>query len=341
MKVLGIETSCDDTAAAIVEGRRILSSVVASQDELHADYGGIVPELAARRHLETVSDVIVRALGDAGDMSGLDLFGLDAIAVTCGPGLAGSLLVGISAAAGLGLRTGLPVHGVNHLEGHVLSPLLDEATGELERPFVSMVVSGGHSAVYFVEEGGRYRELGSTRDDSAGEAFDKAAKMLGLGYPGGKKIDELAVAGDPGAIAFPRARVRGDRMAMSFSGLKTSLWDRLGREGQALGLADLCASFQEAVVDQLLDRALEACRRTDTPRMAISGGVSANSRLRAKTLAEAGAVGIRAVFPPMSLCTDNAAMIAFAAAEAIAEGRPGLPLQARSRMPLGTRDEAP
>ncbi len=335
MKLLGIETSCDDTAAAVIDGRVILSSVVASQDALHAGYGGIVPELAARRHLETVSEVIVRALSDAG----VETAGPGAIAVTCGPGLVGSLLVGMAAACGLGARAGLPVHGVNHLEGHVLSPLLDESAGGFVPPFVSMVVSGGHSAVYLVEEGGRYRELGATRDDSAGEAFDKAAKMLGLGYPGGRKIDELGASGDPAAIRFPRARVRGDRMAMSFSGLKTSLWERLGSGADELPLADLCASFQEAVVDQLLDRALEACRLTGTRRLAVSGGVSANSRLRARTMAEAGGLGIEALFPPMSLCTDNAAMIAFAAAEAISAGRPGLPLQARSRMPLGTRDQ--
>ncbi len=336
MRLLGIETSCDDTAAAVVEDRRVVSSVVASQDAIHAAYGGIVPELAARRHLETVSEVISLALSDA-TVAANDL---DAIAVTCGPGLVGSLLVGISAACGLGLRTGVPVHGVNHLEGHVLSPLLDDASAGFEPPFVSMVVSGGHSAVYLVEAAGCYTELGSTRDDSAGEAFDKAAKMLGLGYPGGRKIDELAKQGDANAVRFPRARVRGDRMAMSFSGLKTSLWDRLGKqqEGpQELSTADLCASFQEAIVDQLLDRALEACRMTGTSRLAVSGGVSANSRLRCRVTSEAKGLGIEALFPPMSLCTDNAAMIAFAAAEAIAGGRPGQALRARSRLPLGVR----
>ncbi|RMD83730.1 MAG: tRNA (adenosine(37)-N6)-threonylcarbamoyltransferase complex transferase subunit TsaD, partial [Candidatus Dadabacteria bacterium] len=193
MKVLGIETSCDDTAAAVVENRRVLSSVVASQDEIHARYGGVVPELAARRHLETIDSVVRSAL----ERAGTEVRDLDAIAVTCGPGLIGSLLVGLSVARGLGLRTGLPVIGINHLEGHVLSAFLSD---RIEPPFLALIVSGGHTVLYRVEEIGHYEEVAATRDDSAGEAFDKAAKMLGLGYPGGRAIAERAAAGDPAAI---------------------------------------------------------------------------------------------------------------------------------------------
>ena len=330
MKLLGIETSCDDTAASVVGDDGVLSNVIASQDSLHADYGGIVPELAARRHLETVQDVVRKAMTDAA----ATFADLDGIAVTRGPGLVGSLLVGLSAAQGLGLRTGLPVVGVNHLEGHVLSPLIHD---DLEPPFLSLLVSGGHTALYLVREVGDYAEVAATRDDSAGEAFDKAAKMLGLGYPGGRVIDETARAGDPEAFRFPRGRVRSDPLALSFSGLKTALWDFLREREGAAPVEDVCASFQESIVDVLVDRVRRAADRLGVNRVAVAGGVSANSRLRACMQEECERRGARLVMPPMSLCTDNAAMIAAAALMRRRRGLGGEPLQAVSRLPLGPR----
>jgi len=328
VRILGLETSCDDTSAAVVSDRAILSNVTASQDELHAPYGGVVPELAARRHLECVQRVLARALHE----SGVGVGDLDAIAVTRGPGLVGSLLVGLSVAQGLGLRSGLPVLGVNHLEGHVLSPLLE---ARLDFPFLSLLVSGGHTALYRVNAVGSYDELASTRDDAAGEAFDKAAKMLGLGYPGGRVMDKLAREGDASSYRFPRARVRGDAMALSFSGLKTALWEFLRQRDSPVRVADVCASFEEAVVDVLVDRVLRAMHTTGIPRVAVAGGVSANRRLRA-VMSEAvtHACGTL-VLAPMRLCTDNAAMIAAAAAMRSACGLPSEDLRAVSRLPLG------
>jgi N6-L-threonylcarbamoyladenine synthase len=330
VRLLGIETSCDDTAAAVVSDRRILSNVIASQDELHRRYGGVVPELAARRHLENVQSTIARAMQEAG--VGFD--DLDAIAVTRGPGLVGSLLVGLSVAQGLALRTGLPVLGVNHLEAHVLSPLIE---GEIEFPFLCLLVSGGHTTLYRVENVGRYQELASTRDDSAGEAFDKAAKMLGLGYPGGRVMDDLARSGDACAFDFPRARVRADPMALSFSGLKTALWEFLQDGASAVHLADVCASFQEAIVDVLCDRVARAIESTGIKRVAAAGGVSANSRLRRRMEDLVSARGGNLVLAPLRLCTDNAAMVAAAAAIRVANGLAGDELLAVSRAPLGRR----
>jgi len=330
VKVLAIETSCDDTSAAVVDDLRILSNVVSSQDALHAAYGGVVPELAARRHLEMVGHVVRRAMDD----SGAAFSDLDAIAVTRGPGLVGSLLVGLAAAQGLGLRTGLPVIGVNHLEGHVMSSEMHDPSSA---PFLSLLVSGGHTALYLVEAVGTYGEVASTRDDSAGEAFDKGAKMLGLGYPGGKVIDERARDGDAGAYRFPRGRVRADPLAMSFSGLKTALWDFLRRAGGAPRVEDVCASFQEAIVDVLIDRVGRAAERARVGRIAIVGGVSANSRLRQRMAQACERMGVELVVPPMSLCTDNAAMIAAAAILRARAGLEGHPLVAQSRLPLGPR----
>ncbi len=326
MNILAIETSCDDTSAAVLDGRQVLSNVTASQDAVHAPFGGVVPELAARRHLETIDAVLIRALETAG--VGLD--DIDALAVTRGPGLVGSLLVGVSAARGLALRTGLPLHGVNHLEGHALSPLMHR---ELEFPFLSMVVSGGHSSLYLVRAIGDYEEVASTRDDSAGEAFDKGAKMLGLGYPGGKVIDDLAKKGDRCAIRFPRGRVKADPLALSFSGMKTALWDFLAARPGQIVVEDVCASFQEAIVDVLVARAIAAMERFGVDRVAVAGGVSANSRLRERM--EEAAPG--AVFPPMKLCTDNAAMIAYAAARRLECGLACEELEVRARLPLGRR----
>lgn len=326
MRILGIETSCDDTAAAVLEDRTVLSNVAASQDALHAPYGGVVPELAARRHLETLSRTLRRALEEADT----ELDAVDAIAVTRGPGLVGSLLVGVSAARGLALRTGKPLFGVHHLEGHALSPLVRT---ELEMPFLSMVVSGGHSAIYLVREVGDYVEITATRDDSAGEAFDKGAKMLGLGYPGGKVVDDLARKGNARAVAFPRGRVKKDPLALTFSGLKTALWTFLCERDAPPPIEDLCASFQEAIVDVLVDRALAAVELAGTARVAVAGGVSANSRLREKMAAAIPG----SVFPPMNLCTDNAAMIAYAAVRRLEKGLASDDLEVRSRLPLGRR----
>jgi len=326
MKILGIETSCDDTSAAVLDGRRVLSNVTASQDEVHAPFGGVVPELAARRHLETIEQVIARSLEKAD--TGLN--DLDGIAVTRAPGLVGSLIVGVSAARGLALSTGLPLYGVHHLEGHALSPLVQR---EIEFPFLSMVVSGGHSSLYLVRAIGDYEEVAATRDDSAGEAFDKGAKMLGLGYPGGRLIDDLASKGNRRAIAFPRGRVKGDALALSFSGMKTALWDYLQANRGAIVVEDVCASFQEAIVDVLVRRAETAMEWTGIRRIAVAGGVSANSRLRERM--EEAAPG--AVFPPMSLCTDNAAMIAHAAVRRLECGLACDDLEVRSRLPLGRR----
>ena len=329
MKILGIETSCDDTSAAVVTDGRVLSNVVASQDSIHAEYGGVVPELAARGHLETIQRVIRKSLADA-DIS----FGeIDTIAVTRGPGLVGSLLVGLAAAQGLGLRIDVPVYGVNHLEGHILSPLLEK---DLPPPFLALLVSGGHSALYAVDAVGSYRELATTRDDSAGEAFDKAAKMMGLGYPGGKVIDQTAAKGDASKIRFPRARVRNDSMALSFSGLKTSLWDYLRSEDRArVSVEDVCASFQEAIVDVLVDRVVRAVRSSGIDQVVVAGGVSANNRLRTKMRDALVSLDIEPVFPSPVYCTDNAAMIAAAAWRRIQHGLPGEPLEAVSRLPLG------
>ena len=329
MKILGIETSCDDTSAAVLDGRVVLSNVTASQDAVHAPFGGVVPELAARRHLETIDSVLRRAL----EAANTDLGTIEAIAVTRGPGLVGSLLVGVSAARGLALRAGVPLLGVHHLEGHALSPLMHR---EIDFPFLSMVVSGGHSSLYLVRDVGDYEEVASTRDDSAGEAFDKGAKMLGLGYPGGKVIDDLARQGNRRAIAFPRGRVKADPLALSFSGLKTALWDYLAANAGKVVVEDVCASFQEAIVDVLVARAITAMERFDVDRVAVAGGVSANSRLRERM--EEAAPG--AVFPPMRFCTDNAAMIAHAAVRRLERGLSCDDLEVRSRLPLGRRTAA-
>jgi N6-L-threonylcarbamoyladenine synthase len=329
MRILAIESSCDDTSAAVLDGREVRSSVTASQDDVHAPFGGVVPELAARRHLENIPSVIAGAL----ERAGLPLAEVEAIAVTRAPGLVGSLLVGVSAARGLALRTGLPLFGVHHLEGHALSPLM---VRELDFPFLSMVVSGGHSSLYVVRAIGLYEEIASTRDDSAGEAFDKGAKMLGLGYPGGRVIDERAARGNPRAIAFPRGRVKGDPLALSFSGMKTALWDYLTARttaGATIDVDDVCASFQEAIVDVLVRRMTVAMEMFGIDRVAVSGGVSANRRLRERM--QEAAPG--AVFPPLHLCTDNAAMIGYAAARRLEAGLACDELDVRSRLPLGRR----
>jgi N6-L-threonylcarbamoyladenine synthase len=331
VKLLGIETSCDDTSAAVLVDGTILANVVSSQDEIHRRFGGVVPELAARRHLEIVSSVVDAAVRK----SGIPYAELDAIAVTRGPGLLGSLLVGVSMAQGLALRLGIPVFGVNHLEGHALSASVG---AKLDVPLLALVVSGGHTALYLVRDVGDYAEIASTHDDSAGEAFDKAAKMLGLGFPGGREIDRLAKSGRIDAYRFPRGKVRRDPMAWSFSGLKTALWEHLRQNPSSVMLEDVCASFQEAVVDVLVDRCIRAMDRLGVRNVALTGGVAANSRLRVRLKEAVEARGGDLGYPPISLCTDNAAMIAAVAhRRIIAKMSESLTLDVASRLPLGPR----
>ena len=305
MKVLGIETSCDETAVAVVEdGRRILSNVIASQVELHARYGGVVPEAASRRHLEAIVPVLDEAL----ERAGFTLRGLDAIAVTYGPGLAGALLVGVNFAKALAYASGLPLIGVNHLEGHVYAAWL-EREEEPPFPLLALIVSGGHSDVVLVEGHGVYRRLGETVDDAAGEAFDKVARLLGLGFPGGPALDRLAQGAGRPALQLPRARVRGE-YDFSFSGLKTRVQRIVrGEEGAVPETAELAAAFQESVVDSLVTKALKAAADHGARSIILSGGVAANSLLRAE-LARRSLLPVMA--PPPELCTDNGAMIAAA-----------------------------
>jgi N6-L-threonylcarbamoyladenine synthase len=303
--ILGIETSCDETAAAVVSGGRFIqSSIVSSQVDLHARFGGVVPEIASRAHVELVGPVIAEALGEAT----IDLDGLAAVAACRGPGLAGALLVGVSAAKALALVTGLPYVAVNHLEAHLYAAWLEEP--DLEPPLAVLVVSGGHTLVVIMEGHGRYRVVGQTVDDAAGEAFDKVARHLGLGYPGGPAIDAIAVHGDAEAIRFPRA-MPGEP-DLSFAGLKTAVVTHLRRHPDA-PVADVAASFQAAVVDQLADKFLAAADAAGAPTLVLGGGVAANSALRARVATAAQATGRRVFLPPPELCTDNAAMIAAAA----------------------------
>jgi N6-L-threonylcarbamoyladenine synthase len=307
--ILGIETSCDDTCAAVVTGDgQVLSNVVASQGLLHEQYGGVVPEIASRRHLELVDAV----LEDALELAGVDLDGVARVAVTNGPGLIGALLVGLSAAKGLAAARGLPLTPVDHLLGHVLASTLGDAP--IEPPFLCLVASGGHTFLARADEPAAYSTLGSTLDDAAGEAFDKGARILGLGYPGGPLIQRAAEGGDPHAFSFPRSLPGA--LDFSFSGLKTSLLYKvrdLGEEQSHERLGDLAASYQEAIVDTLVTRARQALEREPLERFAIGGGVAANGPLRARMAEECERLGVGLWVPPLELCTDNAAMIAGAA----------------------------
>jgi N6-L-threonylcarbamoyladenine synthase len=309
VRILAIETSCDETAAAVVaDGRRVVSSVVASQDAIHAPYGGVVPELASRRHLEVIVPVVEKALADAG----MRVIELDAIAVTQGPGLVGSLLVGCSMAKALAYANRLPLVPVNHLEGHVYASFLTEDPPAY--PFLALVVSGGHTALYHAEAPLRYSLVGETRDDAAGEAFDKVAKLLGLGFPGGPVIQRVAERGDPRAIPFPMAHMTDQAPDFSFSGIKTSVSLFVKRHGPLSDavVADVAASFQAAVVRMLVRKTVQAVRRTGVGRVVLTGGVAANGPLRTALAAEAAGHAFTVHVPPRSLCTDNAAMIAAA-----------------------------
>ncbi len=347
MIILGIDTSCDDTSAAVVrDGCEIVSNIVSSQTEIHKKYGGIVPELASRRHIEMIWPVTDEALIAAG----ISLENIDAIAVCHGPGLIGSLLVGCGFAKAVSYARNIPIVAVNHLEGHIFSAFLETEKPEL--PFLSLVVSGGHTSIYMVEEFGRYRELGRTRDDAAGEAYDKVSKLLGLGYPGGPVIDGLASEGDPKAFNFPRAYVP-ESLDFSFSGLKTAVRNRVQEMSKGRGEAapsqresefphqfirDIAAAFQAAVTDVLVRKMEWAITKTGIRRVTISGGVAANSGLRKRMGDMALETGVGLYLPSRNLCTDNAAMIAAAGYRHFIVGeRAGFELNPKAYLPLGTK----
>ena len=311
--LIALETSCDETAAAVIRGADLLSSVVASQVAVHTQYGGVVPEVASRNHLRALKPVIRRALDEAG----LSIAEIDAFAATSGPGLASSLMIGASAAKALAVGLRKPYLSVNHIEGHLLSPFFGDPRGV--RPAVALVVSGGHTLLLEIEALGKYRLLGQTLDDAAGEAFDKVGKLLGLPYPGGPNVDRLAAQGDPKRFDFPRSMLDTDDFQFSFSGLKTSVRYLLPKL-ETLPLPDLCASFQEAVVDVLVAKTLRAARVTGSKVIAVSGGVSCNSRLRERFRAACAERGLELLIAPPSLCTDNAAMIGYVATLRFARG---------------------
>jgi N6-L-threonylcarbamoyladenine synthase len=338
MLILGIETSCDETAAAVVsdEGTRIRANLVLSQLELHRPFGGIVPEVAARAHLDHLDGLIAAALAAAG--VGFDA--LAAVAATCGPGLIGGVFVGVMEAKAIALARRIPFIAVNHLEGHALSARLVE---ELAFPYLLLLVSGGHCQLLVVEEVGRYRRLGTTIDDAAGEAFDKGAKLLGLGYPGGPAIERAARAGDPKRFPLPRPMKGRPGCDFSFSGLKTALRQRVAEQGAVLApgdVADLAAAFQDAIGDVLLDRTAQAAARfrerwPEGRALVVAGGVAANAALRARLAGLAAAHGLAFVAPPPALCTDNGAMIAWAGLERLKRGLvDGLDFAPRPRWPL-------
>ena len=331
--VLGIETSCDETAAALVaDGRHILTNIISSQVDLHAVYGGVVPELASRRHVELIVPVVDRALAEAN----LTFADLSAIAVTAGPGLVGALLVGLSYAKGVALAQGLPLIGIHHTAAHIYANII--TCDSLEAPFLSLVVSGGHTSLIWVHDHGHYELLGSTVDDAAGEAFDKIARTLGLGYPGGPEIERLARRGNPKALSLPQPAVKGRPLDFSFSGLKTAVLNYLNRlrlQQQKPNKADVAASLQRAIVTALVERTLLAADNTGLKQVALAGGVAANEELRS-TLRQAGAErGLQVFTPPPILCTDNGAMVAAAGYWHFKRGfRSPLSLNAVANLPL-------
>jgi N6-L-threonylcarbamoyladenine synthase len=333
MLVLGIESSCDETAAAVLrDGQFLQSNVIASQVDLHRIYGGVVPEIASRKHMEMIIPVIFQALNDAQ----VTLRDIEGIAVTRGPGLVGSLLVGLSVAKAIAFALDIPFVGVNHLEGHIASIFLSDNSPAF--PFIALVVSGGHTNVYRVNEFQNFTLLGQTRDDAAGEAFDKAAKLLNIGYPGGAVIDQLAKKGNREWIQFPRAMK--DSMDFSFSGLKTSLLVHIKKRGRPFTedeLPDVAASYQEAIIDVLVEKTLRAAQINSLSRVVVCGGVAANSGLRARFTEESKLKGIDVYIPPPVFCTDNAAMIAVVGENILTRGiRDSLDLNAVSRWPIGS-----
>ncbi len=337
--ILAVESSCDETSVAIVTNRNIRANIVASQIKLHEEYGGVVPELASRQHLEIINPCIAQALSE----SGLSWSEIDAIAATVTPGLIGSLIVGVTAAKTLAIVHNKPFLGIHHLEGHIYASYLSEA--DLEPPFLCLLVSGGHTSLIHVKESGVYENIGSTRDDAAGEAFDKVARILNLGYPGGPIIDKLAQKGNPKSFKLPEGKISLPNNQgfhpydSSFSGLKTAmlrLVTKLESEhGDNLPVADLCASFQATVAQALTKRAIRACLDLNLTKIAVGGGVAANSGLREKLLESARQHNLQVYFPPLNLCTDNAAMIACAAGEHFEQGwRSPLCLGVASRMSI-------
>ena len=332
--ILAIESSCDETAAAVVKnGREILSNVIYSQIALHTVYGGVVPEIASRKHIEKINQVIKQALVDAGK----ELQDMSAIAVTYGPGLVGALLVGVSAAKAISFASGIPLIGVHHIEGHISANFIENKN--LEPPFVCLVVSGGHSHLVVVKDYGEYEIIGKTRDDAAGEAFDKVARAIGLGYPGGPKIDKVSKEGNPDAVHFPRAKVVGAEYDFSFSGLKSAVLNYLNTcemKGESVNQADVAASFQKAVVDVLVEHSIHAVKEYGVNKFAIAGGVASNSSLRKAFETECEKNEIDFYYPSPMLCTDNAAMIGTAGYYEYRKGvRHGLDLNAVPNLKLG------
>ena len=309
--ILAIESSCDETSAAVVvNGREVLSNIIASQIDTHQKFGGVVPEVASRIHIEVINGVVEEALKEAN----ITLDKIDAIGVTYGPGLVGALLVGLQFAKGLSFASKKPLVGVNHIEGHISANYIQHK--ELRPPFVSLVVSGGHTFIVHVKNYGDYEVIGQTRDDAAGEAYDKVARALGLGYPGGPKIDRLAKEGNPKAIAFPKANFHEETLDFSFSGVKSAVLNYLNKckmQGIEVNKADVAASFQYAVIDVLKENVLATCKKKNVKTIAIAGGVASNSSLRETLIKEAEKKGIEVLFPAPVLCTDNAAMIGSAA----------------------------
>ncbi|MBI6873895.1 tRNA (adenosine(37)-N6)-threonylcarbamoyltransferase complex transferase subunit TsaD [Clostridium aciditolerans] len=337
IKILAIETSCDETSAAVVvNGREVLSNIISSQIDIHTKFGGVVPEVASRKHVEAIGFVVQEAL----DKAGVTLDEIDAIGVTYGPGLVGALLVGLQYAKGLAYALKKPLIGVNHIEGHISANFIQYK--ELKPPFVCLVVSGGHTFIVYMKDYGEFEVLGQTRDDAAGEAYDKVARAIGLGYPGGPKIDKLSKEGNPQAIKFPRANFHDDKsLDFSFSGVKSAVLNYLNQmemKKEEINKADVAASFQKAVVDFLVDNAMKACKLKKVNKIAVAGGVAANSCLR-ETLISAGRKdNIDVLFPEFVLCTDNAAMIGSAAYFEYMKGNAApLTLNAIPNLKLGER----
>ncbi|WP_418750482.1 tRNA (adenosine(37)-N6)-threonylcarbamoyltransferase complex transferase subunit TsaD [Frisingicoccus sp.] len=334
--ILAIESSCDETAAAVVKnGREVLSNVISSQIELHKLYGGVVPEIASRKHVEKINPVIREALAEAG----MKLEEMDAIGVTYGPGLVGALLVGVAAAKAISYAKNIPLVGVHHIEGHISANYIENK--DLEPPFLGMVVSGGHTHLVMVKDYGKYEILGKTRDDAAGEAFDKVARAIGLGYPGGPKIDKLAKEGNAEAISFPRAHISDAPLDFSFSGLKSSVLNYINScemKHEAINRADVAASFQAAVVDAIVSHTVEAAKTYHMDKVALAGGVASNTALREAMKDRCAKEGLRFYYPSPILCTDNAAMIGCAAYyEYLAGTRHGLDLNAVPNLKIGQR----
>ncbi len=336
VKILGIESSCDETAAAVVEdGSKVRSNIIYSQIDLHEVYGGVVPEIASRKHVEKINQVIKKAMQEA-DCTWEEL---DAVAVTYGPGLVGALLVGVSCAKALAYAKGLPLVGVNHIEGHIAANFIEHE--DLKPPFMCMVASGGHSHLVYVKDYTEYEIVGRTRDDAAGEAFDKVARAIGLGYPGGPKVDKLAKEGNPEAIAFPRAHMEDAPYDFSFSGLKSAVLNYLnGCEMKKIEInrADVAASFQAAVVDVLTDNSVRAAKAYGCEKLALAGGVASNSALRARMTEACEKAGVSFYYPSPVYCTDNAAMIGVQGYHAFMAGeRSGLDLNAVPNLKIGER----